>query len=114
MREVNAFLREQAQAGKVTVYTEGTFGLLPYAIEIYLVNQPNITIRGIWPVPESMPQEIQESARDHPTFFVLNQLQEAPPGWPLELIAQYSKGNRKDSRKLQFFRVALPVPKAKI
>jgi len=107
IKEVNAFLLEQSKSGKVTVFTEGTFGLLPYAIEIYLVDRPNIEIRGIWPIPESMPQEIIDRARDHPTFVVFNQKQTIPPGWSLELVAEYQKGNRKD-RKLRIFRVILP------
>ena len=112
VREVNAFLLEQSKGGKVSVFTEGTFGLLPYAIEIYLVDLPNIEIRGIWPLPEVMPQEIVDRANDHPTYLVLNQTQVAPRGWLLELIAEYQKGNRKD-RKLRFFRVTLPVAQAK-
>ncbi|MBI5620111.1 glycosyltransferase family 39 protein, partial [Candidatus Gottesmanbacteria bacterium] len=113
IREVNGFLEEQAKAGAVTVYTEGTFGLLPYAIEIYLVDRPNIEIRGIWPLPEAMPQEMLTRAHDHPTFVVLNQSQVAPQRWPLELIAEFQKGNRKD-RKMRLFRVIVPIAKAPV
>ncbi len=112
VREVNAFLLEQSKSGKVSVFTEGTFGLLPYAIEIYLVDRPNIEIRGIWPLSEVIPQEIVDRVKDHPTYLILNQTQVAPRGWSLELIAEYQKGNRKD-RKLRLFRVTLPLAKAK-
>ncbi len=105
--EVNAFLLERSQKGKVSIYTEGTFGLLPAAIEIYLVDNPNIDIHGIWPLPEDMPQEIAVSAQDHETYFVLNQTQEKPFTWPLTLIAEYQKGIRED-RKLRFYKVTLP------
>ncbi len=113
VREVNEFLLEQSKSGKVSVFTEGTFGLLPYAIEIYLVDHPNIEIRGIWPLPEEMPEEMLSRARDHPTLLVLNQSQVVPAKWPLELIAEYQKGNRKD-RKLRLFRVIVPIAKAPI
>lgn len=107
--EVNAFLLAQSRKGKVTVYTEGTFGLLPAAIEIYLVDMPNIEIHGIWPLPEQMPQEILESARDHETYVVINQSKEAPYLWPMTLIAQYQKGTRED-RSLRLYRVYIPSP----
>lgn len=104
IKEVNALLLEQSKLGKVTVYTEGTFGLLPYAVEIYLVDKSNVEIRGIWPLPKVVPDEILDRAKDHPTFVLLNQTQIAPQGWPLSLVAEYQKGNRKD-RKLRLFRV---------
>lgn len=104
VREVNDFLRAEAAKGNITVYTEGTFGLLPYAIEMYLVDHPNVEILGLWPIPEAMPTEMLDRAKDHPTFLVFNQQQTVPPEWSVELIAEYQKGNRKD-RKLRLFRV---------
>jgi 4-amino-4-deoxy-L-arabinose transferase-like glycosyltransferase len=104
VEEVNAFLSDQSMKGKVTVYTEGTFGLLPYAIEIYLITNPNMEIHGIWPLSPDMPKEMLASAKSHPTYFVLNQTQIPPPNWPLVHIADYQKGKRVD-RKLQLFKV---------
>jgi 4-amino-4-deoxy-L-arabinose transferase-like glycosyltransferase len=46
--QVNTYLLAQSKKGKVTVYTDGTFGLLPYAIEIYLVDNPNMKIQGLY------------------------------------------------------------------
>lgn len=104
VKEVNEFIYKQSTQGKVSVFTDGTFGLLPYAIEIYLVDKPNISIHGLWPIPENIPTDIVVSALDHPTFFVLNQTQVPPSGWHLELINEYQKGNRVD-RKLRLYRV---------
>lgn len=95
MPEVNAFLRDQASRGKVTVYTDGTFGLLPYAIEVYLVDNPNMTIKGLYPVPIDMPPDMVASAKSHPTYIVFNQQQNIPR-WPMKLIAEYRKGKRPD------------------
>ena len=106
--EVNTFLQERSKYGQVTVYTEGTFGLLPAAIEIYLVDKPNIEIHGIWPLPEQMPMDMRKSALDHETYFVMNETQKPPLLWSLSLLAEYQKGNRAD-RKLRLFRV-LPHP----
>lgn len=111
VREVNSFLGKEAQKGKITVYTEGTFGLMPYAIEIYLVDSPNVKIHGIWPLPKDPPREMLESAQNRPTYFVLNQTQQAPVGWPLVLLNEYQKGIQKES-KLRLYRV-VPVASKK-
>lgn len=110
--EVNAFLLARSQQTHVTVYTEGTFGLLPAAIEIYLIDKPNIEIYGIWPLPKEIPQKILDSTRTSETYFVLNQSQEVPYGWPLSFIAEYQKGTRED-RKLRFYKVIVP-PSSKL
>lgn len=104
VREVNAFLLEESKKGKVAVFTEGTFGLLPAAIEMYFIGNENIFIAGIWPLPEEVPQEFIDSANTKPTYFVLNQTQQVPEGWPLRFIFEAQKGNRQD-RKLRFFEV---------
>lgn len=106
--EVVAYLREAVRHEKVAVITEGTFGLLPYAIEIYLVDNPNITIEGIWPLPQRIPDAIQKEALTRPTYLILNESQVAPSGWPLTLIGEYQKGNRAD-RKLRFYRISVPL-----
>lgn len=103
--EVNAFIREEAAKGKIAVFTEGTFGLLPYAIEIYHVYNPNVTIKGIWPLPPQIPEEIILSAQHVPTYLVLNESQEPPPGWPLDLIGSWQKGTRKD-RAMRLYKVS--------
>ncbi|KKW11452.1 MAG: hypothetical protein UY49_C0001G0001, partial [Microgenomates group bacterium GW2011_GWC1_49_7] len=104
--EVNALLLAESQKGNVTVYTDGTFGLLPYAIEIYLVDKPTMTIRGLYPIPAEIPKEIEKEARDHPTYIVFNQVQKIPD-WPLTFIAQYQKGKRGDMQ-LRLYRVVPP------
>src|SRR3989344_3635543 len=102
--QINAFFGQELMKGNVSIYTEGTFGLMPYAIELYYVDNPNAKIKGIWPLPVEMPEDMRQDAATHPTYFVLYETQEPPPGWPLTLIAQYQKGRRKD-RKLRLYKV---------
>ncbi len=109
--EVNTYILEQSKKGKVTLYTDGTFGLFPYAIEIYLVDKPNITIRGMWPIPKEIPVEVLAEARDHPTYVVFNQTQDVPD-WPMTLIFQVQKGLRKD-RILRFYQIVPSLAKPK-
>lgn len=112
IREVNTYLLEQSRLQKIAVYTDGTFGLLPYALEIYLVHNPNITIRGIWPLPSSTPKEILESVVVKPTYLVVNQTRTIPTDWSVELIAAYPKANPAE-RPLRLFKVMLPKTREK-
>ena len=93
--QVNAYLAGEAAKGKVTVYTDGTFGLLPYAIEIYLVDNPNMKIIGLYPIMPQMPKELFDDAKTRSTFVVFDQTQVIPP-WPLKFISQWQKGQRTD------------------
>lgn len=105
--QINAFLIDAATKGKVSVYTDGTFGLMPYAIEIYLVDNPNMKIKGLYPITEDMPTVMSVDAKDHPTYMVFDQTQLIPP-WPLKFIAQYQKGKRTDV----FMRLYQVIPTA--
>ncbi len=107
VREVVAYLSAEMSHQKISVYTEGTFGLMPYSLEIYLVDNPNIKITGLWPIPEELPEAIREDAKVMPTYFVMNALQ-TPPNWPLTLIGEYLKGKSPDQKKLRFYRVDVP------
>lgn len=109
VREVNAFFAQEALKGHISVYTEGTFGLLPAAVEMYLVDNPNITIGGIWPLPKEVPAEVLAKVRREPTYLVVSQ-GEVPPSWPVVELAAYQKGLRKD-RFLRLYRFTLPKAK---
>ena len=87
-------LKEQTNNKKVYVGTEGTFGLLPFALQIYFYGNPNIEVVGFWPVRD-IPQQVLEKAKTQKTYFVFNENQNLPdqPGNPhLKLIAKYQKG----------------------
>ncbi|KKR03345.1 MAG: hypothetical protein UU25_C0008G0002 [Microgenomates group bacterium GW2011_GWB1_40_9] len=103
--EVVSFLKNQQQP--IAVYTEGTFGLFPYALEIFLHDYPTIEIHGLWPIPDVIPKEILESASNKPTYFVSNFTQKEFL-WPLTLLATYQKGTNPKSA-MRLYQV---VPKA--
>lgn len=105
--QIVSFLKTEANNHRIHVFTDGTFGLLPYSLEIYLVSNPNITITGIWPMPELMPQEVISSVKKETTYLVLNQKQIAPAGWSLTLIGEYAKGKR-GKEYMRLYRVELP------
>lgn len=87
------FLDQKSQGQKIYVVSEGTFGSLPtYAVEIYLDGNKNIEKRGIWPLPEKIPDDLLDRAKIMPVYFLLNASQVPPREWPLKLINRYQKG----------------------
>jgi len=106
VKEVSDFILEKSQKEKVVVFTEGTFGLLPYGLEIWLVDKPNIKIHGIWPLPETPPPEVVESVSQNSTYLVANSPEDVPKGWPLTLVDSYAKGLRID-RTLRLYKIEM-------
>ncbi|MBU0618981.1 phospholipid carrier-dependent glycosyltransferase [Patescibacteria group bacterium] len=100
VKEVVDFLRQKAETGPVFVATEGTFGLMPFALEIYLQTEPRVEVRGYWPVGE-VPEEVLIIAQEKPAYFVFyQQKQPPPPNWPLELVAEYPKNEEPYALRL--------------
>lgn len=99
IKEAVAFFKEEAKKDKIYIATQGTFGLLPYALEIYLVDNPNITIEGIWPLGDTIPKKVLEQSKKMPTYFVFYQpcltcwpIGTAPRAWNLtNIVLQYKK-----------------------
>ncbi|MEK7577156.1 MAG: glycosyltransferase family 39 protein [Patescibacteria group bacterium] len=104
---VVSFLKTEANNHHITVFTDGTFGLLPYALEIYLVSNPNITIVGIWPLPDSVPTQVIEAIQKGPTYLVLNEKQTPPKDWYVTLLGQYEKGKR-EGKYMRLYTIELP------
>lgn len=73
VKESIAFFQEQAKDKKIFVATEGTFGLLPYAYEIYLLDNPNIIVKGMWPIGDTPQEEVLAMSKKMPTFFAFYQ-----------------------------------------
>lgn len=99
------FFKNEAKNRKIFVGTQGTFGLMPFALEIYLDKNPNIKIVGYWPLNNSLPQEVIAAGKKMPTYFVFYQeckvcqgIGIAPASWPVEKIFQIEK-----EEKGQFF-----------
>ena len=94
VRETVSFLQAKAQTGKVFVGTEGTFGLMPEALEMYLITNKNVVIKGYWPL-DTFPKEAVSYAGKMPSYFVFYQPNNMviPPSFPLKLIFEVRQGN---------------------
>ncbi len=92
------FFREKAKKSEIFIGTEGTFGLLPYAYELYFLNNKNITVKGYWPIGPEIYPELVKISLSKPTYIVFYQdcvpceaKGIAPHTWPLKKIMQISK-----------------------
>ena len=94
VKEVTAFLKEQSKTKKIYVATEGTFGLLPYAFQIYFYGQTNPKIDGYWPVDiDNLPQKVLDNAKTQKTYFVFNENQREITSAHLKFVNAFKKGS---------------------
>lgn len=98
--EATTYFADQAKDKKIYVATEGTFGLMPFSLEMNLVNNKNITLKGLWPIEKNIPTDLLEKAATRPTYVVFYQpcvdcspQNEAPKDWPLIEIKRIQQGN---------------------
>jgi 4-amino-4-deoxy-L-arabinose transferase-like glycosyltransferase len=94
VKEIVNFLNDKRADEKIYVGTEGTFGLLPYALQIYFYGREDIKIQGYWPVKE-IPAQVLDAAKSQKTYFVFNETQslsDNPSDPHLKFIAKYQKG----------------------
>lgn len=99
IKETVEFFNEEARKGKIYIATQGTFGLMPYALEIYLVKNSNIKIEGFWPLGSAIPAKVIEESKKNPTYFFFYQpcsscegTGTAPSAWGLTPILQIKNG----------------------
>ncbi len=99
VRESIDYLEQQSKNQKIYLATQGTFGLMPYAYELYFYDNPNVEIKGYWPIKDSLPQEVVEASKQMPTYFVFYQpcsscmpTGEAPESWEVEEVMRIPKG----------------------
>lgn len=93
VKEMVSFFDQQSKKGKIYVATQGTFGSLPTnSMEIYLGDNKNIATRGIYPLPDLIPQDLKDKAETMPVYYVFNDSENPPSNWPLTLIGKYRKG----------------------
>lgn len=106
VKESIDFFKQQSKNKKIFIATEGTFGLLPAALEMYLVTDKNIIIKGYWPVND-VEKEILDYAKKMPTYFVFYQKEhiKIPSTFPLKLLFQVKQGNTE-----YYYRVYQVIP----
>lgn len=93
VQEVVNTLNKEAQTKPVYIGTEGTFGLLPFALNIYFPGRTNPQITGFWPVnADDLPKQVLDASKTKKTFFLFNENQKEITNPKLRLVAKYQKG----------------------
>ncbi len=100
IKESIKFLKNLEKGKRITLYTQGTFGLMPYAYEVYTRKDDSFIVKGIWPVEDAPSTEIITTAKKMPTYIAFYQPchlcefpGDAPDSWPLEEKVRYKKVN---------------------
>lgn len=99
--QIRDFLKNQPQNEDIYVGTEGTFGLLPFALQIYFYGNNKIHIIGFWPVDkDNLPEQILDVSKTNETYFIFNENQKEIKNPNLKLIAKYQKGRGNSYMRL--------------
>lgn len=95
--------------GPLTIFTEGTFGILPHGLELYVDGRVDgVTIRGIYPINTLPPEETITSVKANPeTYLIMNNTKTSDEVPGLELVASYPK--RDPVYTMRLFRVLPPT-----
>lgn len=94
------YLQKEAQDQSIHIETEGIYGSLPTtAVELYFYHYPQVEKHSFWPVPETIPEELLEKAKEKPTYVIFN-ITQNPPNWPMTLVQKYRKGNSSNYLRL--------------
>ena len=95
---VNFLKNEEPKYEQIYVFTEGTFGLLPYALDIYFPHdQPKVKFEARWPLKDEDFVYAQELSAKYPVYFVFHERREFPAFWQerLKLIKKYPRYKAK-------------------
>jgi 4-amino-4-deoxy-L-arabinose transferase-like glycosyltransferase len=86
---INLIDKEIKINDQVTLVTEGTFGLYPYAFDLYYWQNPKIVILPRWPL--KFDTEVTKYTAKGPVFVVLKDHESLPPKLPLYQIMVVNK-----------------------
>ena len=85
-------IREFLKGKTGTIATEGTFGLMPYSLELYQKDYPKMQIKAYWPLPATPPVVTD--------YLIVYQHPTPPIGWKTEEIMSFRQGKGTDFLKL--------------
>jgi len=84
-------MREKSHSKKVFILAEGDFGLVSDVLKVYLRDDDNIEIRGLWPLDERHLIEYQNELLDKQVYVVFSHRETFPEEWPIKFVQKYEK-----------------------
>lgn len=85
-----AVIDHYAKEGKVILFTQGTFGLYPYAYTLRYWGNPNVQIEPRWPLDKITP-EVTEATKNGKVLIVLKEYDQVPQSFPVTVLAKGEK-----------------------
>jgi hypothetical protein len=117
LKEVSAYLKNEAAKGPVLVGSEGFFGTPYDGLGMYLNKVPNIRVIGVGVWIDSVNEKLINSLSDNKVFLVVNstRFHGDAEKLGLRLIKSYPKEARPDSTResLLFFEVPVSLSKSR-
>ncbi len=93
VEEVIKFIKPQSANQTINIATEGTFGLMPYALNIYFYQNTNVQIHSFWPLnPDDLPEQIIQIAKKNKTYVIFYQTQKSINNPSFKHISSYRQG----------------------
>lgn len=97
--EIVQFIQKQENKhDQIYVFTEGTFGLLPYALDIYFPHdQPKVKFEARWPIKDEDLEYARKLSQQYPVYFVFHEREEFPNEWlsKWKLVKKYPRYNNQ-------------------
>jgi len=92
-KQIVNFLQKQTEKHeKIYVFTEGTFGLLPYSLSIYFPHyEAKAQFEARWPIKPEDFKYAKNLSKDYLVYFVFHEREDFPKEWPLKLIKKYPR-----------------------
>ncbi len=91
LNEIYEFLNKELDNGQnITLVTQGTFGLYPYAFDLEYWDNPSINILPRWPL-DTIDEEIQQARENTDVIILLKEHESIPQTLPLNLVKKVEK-----------------------
>jgi 4-amino-4-deoxy-L-arabinose transferase-like glycosyltransferase len=94
VNEVIAYINNALKNGPVTLVTEGTFGLYPYAFTLEYWDDKNVHIVPRWPLSD-IDSSIKDAAKTSQVFVLLKEHDKVPENLPLKVVVRFEKPGKK-------------------
>lgn len=90
LSKIFAFLHEESKKGKVTLVTQGTFGLYPYAFNLEYWDNKNVQIIDRWPLAV-IDQDIIDAQKTSKVYILFKEHATVPENLPVKLVLKGEK-----------------------
>lgn len=95
LEEVYEYINNEAEKGKITVVTQGTFGLYPYAFDLEYWQNPQVTIVPRWPL-DVIDQPIYDARKNSEVLFIFKEKTGIPESLPIREVLRVKKPGARD------------------